>query len=168
MATELKPTQRFLKTQAELNCLPPDSEDVYLQSKFEIYLQRNPKLNEITYPMYFQWWRKSTYSEQCKAEKGESKGSSPTIGFKGTDELVELKQSIQDRKNVIAIFKERLVNLTDKLKDKTVLQNAALLIIRNKFNILILLQALVNICKHWGMMQKIMIVIAVIQIVRKC
>ena len=86
MNTELKPTQRFLKTQAKLNGLPPNSEDVYLKSKFEIYLQRNSKLHELTYPMYFHWWRNSTYSEQCKAEKDQGKGSlTPTVGFKGVD-----------------------------------------------------------------------------------
>ena len=44
LITGLNPMQRFLKTQAELNCLLSDSEDVYLQSKFEIYLQRNKSL----------------------------------------------------------------------------------------------------------------------------
>ena len=34
--TELQPTHRFLKTQAQLNALESDSEDIYLQSKFEI------------------------------------------------------------------------------------------------------------------------------------
>ena len=51
--TKVNPTQRFLKTQAELNGLPSDSEDVYLKSKIEIYLQRNASLYELTYPMYF-------------------------------------------------------------------------------------------------------------------
>ena len=53
LITELYPKQRFLKTQAELQTLTNDSEDVYLQSKFEIYLKRNKALHELTYPMYF-------------------------------------------------------------------------------------------------------------------
>ena len=63
-----------------------------MQSKFEVYLQRNKKLHDITYLMYFQWWRKCTYSEQCKAKKNEKKdGSAVTLGFKGTDEFIKLK-----------------------------------------------------------------------------
>ena len=33
--------QRFLKTHAQLKALDSDSEDIYMQSKFEVYLQRN-------------------------------------------------------------------------------------------------------------------------------
>ena len=68
LITEIKPTQRYLKTIAELSNLPSDSEDVYLESKFETYLQRNASLHELTYPMYFQWWHKSSHNEQHKAE----------------------------------------------------------------------------------------------------
>jgi len=52
--TELQPTQRFLKAQAQLKTLENESEDVYMQSKFEIYLERNTNLHDITYPSYFQ------------------------------------------------------------------------------------------------------------------
>ena len=68
LITEIKPSQRYLKTIAELSNLPSDSEDVYLESKFETYLQRNASLHELTYPMYFQWWHKSSHNEQHKAE----------------------------------------------------------------------------------------------------
>ena len=132
--TKVNPTQRFLKTHAELNGLPSDSEDVYLQSKFEIYLQRNESLYELTYPMYFQWWRKSTYSEQCKAEKCEGKSNSTvTVGFKGVDEFIELKQSIKDRIAAVKLFKDRLVNIHNKLKDQYNLQKAALLVIKDTY-----------------------------------
>ena len=70
--TELLPKQRF-QTQAQLKALESDSEDIYLQSKFEVYLQRNANLCDIAYPVYFQWWRKCAYSEQCKAMKNEKK-----------------------------------------------------------------------------------------------
>ena len=39
--TELQPKQRFLKTHTQLKALDSDSEDIYMQSKFEVYLQRN-------------------------------------------------------------------------------------------------------------------------------
>ena len=137
LITELNPKQRFLKTQAELQTLANDSEDVYLQSKFEIYLKRNKALHELTYPMYYQWWRKSTYSEQQKAEKNESKGNSPiTVGYKGIDEFLELKQSIQDRVNVVTLFKERLDSLTHNLMKQSQLQRAALCAIKMYLKIL--------------------------------
>jgi len=80
-----------------------------MQSKSEIYLERNTNLHDITYPAYFQCWHKCTYSEQCKAEKDEKKGNTTlTVGFKGTDEFVELKQSITNSKNVIRLFNDRL------------------------------------------------------------
>ena len=56
--TELLPKQRFLKTQAQLKALESDSEDIYSQSKYEVYLQRNANLRDIAYPVYFQWWHK--------------------------------------------------------------------------------------------------------------
>ena len=99
LTTEVKPTQKFLKTQSELI-------GVYLKTKFEIYLQRNVTLHNITYPMYFQWWCKSINTEQCKAEK--STGREITVGYKGVDEFLELKKSIQDKKGIETVFKEKL------------------------------------------------------------
>ena len=84
--------------------------------------------------MYFQWWRKSTYREQCKAVKSEGKSNSTlTIGFKGVDEFIELKQSIKDRMAAVKLFKDRLDNITDKLKGQCNLQKAALLIIKDTY-----------------------------------
>ena len=132
--TKVNRTQRFLKTQAELNGLPSDFEDVYLKSKFEIYLQRNASLYELTYPMYFQWWHKSMYGEQCKAEKGKGKGNSTlNIGFKGVNEFVELKQCVKDRIAALKILKDSLDNIGDKLKDQYKLQKAALFVIKDTY-----------------------------------
>ena len=44
--------------------------------------------------MYFQWWCKANYSEQCKAEMAAEKGSTALIGYKGIHEFEELKASI--------------------------------------------------------------------------
>ena len=52
LVTELQPTHRFLKMQAQLKALELESENIYLQSKFEIYLERNANLHGITYPAY--------------------------------------------------------------------------------------------------------------------
>ena len=70
-----------------------------MSTKHQVYLLRNSALNDITYPMYFQWWRKSNYSEQCKGEKATEKGLIPLIGFKDVDEFEELKASIINLSN---------------------------------------------------------------------
>ena len=44
--------------------------------------------------MYFHWWYKSTYSEQCKGEKDIERGLIPVVGFKGVDEFEELNASV--------------------------------------------------------------------------
>ena len=117
LATELKPQQQFLKHRVQLANLPEDSEDIYLSTKYQIYLLRNNALRDITYPMYFQWWRKSTYSEQCKGEKAIEKGVIPVVGFKGVDEFEELKASVVD-------LTDKFNKLSDKLKAKSYLYNA--------------------------------------------
>ena len=64
--------------------------------------------------MYFQWWRKANYSEQCKGEKAIEKRSIPLIGYKGTDEYQELKVSITN-------LNDKLEKLIDELKGKSYL-----------------------------------------------
>ena len=94
--------------------LPQDSEDIYLSTKYLLYLLQNSALRDITYTTYFQWWHKSTYTEQCKGEKATEKGLTPLVGFKGIDEFEELKASIMDKFD----------KLGDTLKAKNYLYNA--------------------------------------------
>ena len=101
----------------QLASLPQDSEDIYLSTKYQLYLLRNNALHDITYPTYFQWWRKSTYSEQCKGEKAIEKKLTPLVGFKGVDEFEELKASIMD-------FTDKLNESVDKMKAINYLYNA--------------------------------------------
>ena len=69
--------------------------------------------------------------KQCKAEKDEKKGNAKiTLGFKGTDEFLELKQSITDRKNVVALFNDRLKKLSQVIKDDLHLQRETLNVIK--------------------------------------
>ena len=117
LVTELKPQRQFLKHRVQLASLPQDSEDIYLSTKYQLYLLRNNALHDITYPAYFQWWRKSTYNEQCKGEKATEKGSTPLVGFKGVDEFEELKASIID-------LTDKFDKLDDTLKAKNYLYNA--------------------------------------------
>ena len=117
LTTELKPQRQFLKHRVQLANLPEDSEDIYLSTKYQIYLLQNNALRDITYPMYFQWWRKSTYSEQCKGEKAIEKGVIPVVDFKGVDEFEELKASVVD-------LTDKFNKLSVKLKAKSYLYNA--------------------------------------------
>ena len=126
LPTELKPQQQFLKHRAQLATLPQDSEDVYVQSKYQVYLKRNSALHDLTYAMYFQWWRKANYSEQCKGEKAIEKGSTPLIGYKGTDEYQELKVSITNLNN-------KIQKLIDELKGKSYLCSALQSVVNNIF-----------------------------------
>ena len=77
--------------------------------------------------MYFQWWRKSTYSEQCKGEKATEKGLTPLVGFKGVDEFEELKASIME-------LTDKFNKLGDKLKAKNCLYNAVQTVINTTAN----------------------------------
>ena len=117
LAAELKPQRQFLKHRVQLANLPEDSEDIYLSTEYQIYILRNNALRDIAYPMYFQWWRKSTYSEQCKGEKAIEKAVIPVVGFKGVDEFEELKASVVD-------LTDKFNKLSDKLKVKSYLYNA--------------------------------------------
>ena len=56
--------------------------------------------------------RKSTYSEQLKAEKSVGKGLIPAVGYKGVDEFEELKASIVN-------LESKFERLSDELKSKS-------------------------------------------------
>ena len=106
--TELNPKQKFLKKKVQLAALATDSEDVYQKSKFQAYLERNSALHDITYPMYYQWWRKCNVDEQRKGEKSVKKGNKPTVGFKGEDEFDELKKSMREQNYLITELNVKL------------------------------------------------------------
>ena len=122
--TELKPQRQFLKHRAQLASLPNDSEDIYVLSKHQVYLNRSSALYDITYPMYFQWWRKANYTDQCKGEKAAKKGSTALIGYKGIDEFEELKASITN-------LNDKLEKLVDKLKSNSHLSSGIQSVICN-------------------------------------
>ena len=115
LPTELNPRQKYLKNKATLAFLPADSEDVYQKSKHQAYLERNSKLHNVTYPMYFQWWRKANGGEQFKGENCIENGLIPSVGYKGTDEFEELKISLQNRNDLIVELKNKLDVLVGNL-----------------------------------------------------
>ena len=59
--------------------MPDDSEDTYQKSKLQAYLERNYALSNVTYPVYYQWWRKCTANEQSKAENSVKQGLTPYV-----------------------------------------------------------------------------------------
>ena len=68
-----------------------------------------------------------------KLKKMKKDGTTVKLGFKGTDEFIELKQSIKDSENVVALFVDRLNNLSKEIKDEFDLQIAALSIIKSSY-----------------------------------
>lgn len=78
--------QRMLKTQSQLKSLEGDSEDIYMATRVDTYLQRQPQLKHITYSEFYQWWRRSTSDEQGKAERGAVSGSIATQQTKHADD----------------------------------------------------------------------------------
>ena len=77
------PHQRMLKSKAEREPLEEDSEDIYPATRFETYTNRPHQLQSITYPEFFQWWRRATPAEHKKAVKVASNHETPTIKSKG-------------------------------------------------------------------------------------
>ena len=129
LPTEVKPTQKFLKPQGEISGLPKSSKEIYLDTKFETYLQRPPELSDITYPTFYQWWRRAANTEQAKAVKAVRKGETPSLGYRGVDEFEELQSSVQDKIDVVSDFRDSLVNLNDRLDDVHI-QHATLAAVR--------------------------------------
>ena len=80
-------------------------------------MQQNNALCDLTYPTYFQWWCKSTYNEQLKAEKSVEKGLVPAMDYKGVDEFEELKASMVN-------LESKLERLNYELKSKSHLWSA--------------------------------------------
>ena len=65
----IEPQQQFFKHRVQLASLPQDSKDIYLSTKYQLYLLRNNALHDIIYPTYFQWWRKSTNVKVRRLQK---------------------------------------------------------------------------------------------------
>ena len=87
LPTELIAKQRMLKTQSQLQSLEGDSEDIYMATRVDTYLQRPPQLKRINYPEFYQWWRRSTSDEQRKAERGALSGSVASQQTKRADDF---------------------------------------------------------------------------------
>lgn len=87
LQTELTPSQKMLKPKHLLHSLNDDSEDIYLRTKFDTYLQRPHQLKLVTYPHFFQWWRSAGTDEQKKAENASNTHSKYIVKCKGTDEF---------------------------------------------------------------------------------
>ena len=100
LQTELSPQQRMLRPKFQIESLPEDSEDIYLQTKFETYLNRPVQLVPLTYPEFYQWWRSATPDEQKKGDKNHvirSKGVDDFSGYENAmSEVENAKQSLNE------------------------------------------------------------------------
>ena len=83
--TELNPVQRMLKPSFQLSELDDEDSDIYLQTKFNTYLQRSPNLYSLTYPEFYRWWRPATTAERRKASQQE--GDACNIKSKGNNDF---------------------------------------------------------------------------------
>ena len=68
-----------------------------------------------------------------KLRKTKKDGSTVSLGFKGIDEFIELKQSIEDSKKVVALFCDAMNNLSVEIKGDLDLQTAILTIIKKVY-----------------------------------
>ena len=87
LPTQLVPLQRMLKRKSDLNILAEDSEDVYLKNRLDEYFQRPSELSVLTYPEFYQWWRKGTSQEQKKAEAAITHGEQAALHPRGSNDF---------------------------------------------------------------------------------
>ena len=102
--TDLVPHQRMLKSKAERE----DSEDIYLATRFETYTNRPHQLQSITYPEFFQWWRRATPAEHKKALKVAANHETPTIKSKGPNDFQNFLNAQHHRDQAFADLAECL------------------------------------------------------------
>ena len=100
--TELNPCQRMLKPKFELDSLSGDSEDIYLQTKFETYLKRPSQLDALTYPEFYQWWRSATQDEQKKAARATTKHVIKCRGANDFQGYLDAKSALESGKEYLA------------------------------------------------------------------
>ena len=99
LPTELIAKQRMLKTSGQLQSLEADSEDMYIGTRFETYLQRPPELEEITYPDFYKCFRRATSEEQRKAERMTANESVASQKTKRADDFSDYiaRKVVKDR-----------------------------------------------------------------------
>ena len=91
LPTELVPSQRMLKRKSDLDNLAEDSEDVYLHNRLDEYFQRPQELSALTYPEFYQWWRKGSNQEQKKGEDAAARGEQAALRPRGSDDFYEFQ-----------------------------------------------------------------------------
>ena len=111
--TEMNPAQRMLKPSFKLKQLQDDDNDIYLQTKFQTYLNRPTSLRPLTYPEFYRWWRSATAAENKKASEVESY----TIQCKGSDDFGEFMCAKQKLNNALTVLLEQLANCELEVRD---------------------------------------------------
>jgi hypothetical protein len=56
LPTELSPSQRMLKNPSELKEMCDGDRDVYMATRFDVYLYRPAELRELSYCEFYRWW----------------------------------------------------------------------------------------------------------------
>ena len=101
LPTEMKPRQRMLKSKRDLQQLEEGSSDIYM-TRLDEYLHRPEQLRNMTYPEFFQWWRKSTSNENKKGETQLGMGVDPCLGCRATnDDFAEFALAQQIKTDAI-------------------------------------------------------------------
>lgn len=88
----------MLKPTFQLNQLPDDDSDIYLQTKFQTYLKRPPGLQALTYPEFFRWWRSATTAEQRIAAAKEEASNVQCKGDNDFHDFVTATQTLDEAK----------------------------------------------------------------------
>ena len=104
LPTEMVPKQRMLKMKCQLHSLDAESEDVYMPTRYEIYLQRPQPLKDLTYQQFNQWWRSATSKEEERLGQVESDTTTRK------DEFADFFRAREALKEATSFLKESLAN----------------------------------------------------------
>ena len=113
--TELNPAQRMLKPSYQLRDLDDNDNDIYLQTKIQIYLQRPTSLYPLTYPEFYRWWRSATTAEQRKAE--QSDGDACVGRSKGSNDFRDFMHAKKRKDQAVAELSQLLIQCQADVRD---------------------------------------------------
>ena len=92
----------MLKPKLEFGALSEDSEDIYLQTKLETYLERPTRLDSLTYPEFYRWRHFATQNQQNRVAQATSQ---PVVICRGADDFkgyLNAKSKLESAKTLLA------------------------------------------------------------------
>ena len=118
LPTEIKPRQHMLKCKRDLQQLQEGSSDIYMSTRFDEYLQRPEQLKDMTYPEFFEWWRKTNRDENRKGEVQSAEGDVPHLGYRATsDDFAEFTLAQQIKTDAINQLALALQSVRNEMVD---------------------------------------------------